>query len=282
MPMRIEHCFWGGKMNTVSKLINGKEIFYNRELDIISRNIIENSYFQKDGIYTRTISEGVYDTCFEITTKCNQCCGNCFAYSSPEKGEEMKYEYIEKMISKRESERIRIGITGGEPFLHSEIIKILELPYKFSNLNFMVSTNGNFELINKVEENLLNGKWLMSLSIHGNKLAHNLYTKSDSFDTAILNLSKLNEKLIIHTYTVINRFMTEDDVDFILNLQDRYRIFFTRFIIPRNVGRVDLQYNDGLLKYIHKRIKDNNKAGIKKDYSHTELINVMMKSRIIG
>lgn len=269
-------------MSSVSKLINGKEIFYNRELDIISRNTIENQSAQQDGIYTRTISEGVYDTCFEITTKCNQCCRNCFAYSSPEKGEEMKYEYLEKMISNRENERIRIGITGGEPFLHSEILKILELPYKFGNLNFMISTNGNFVLTHKMEKNLLDGKWLMSLSIHGNKLAHNLYTESESFDNVILNLSKLNEKIIIHTYTVINRYMTEGDIDYILNLQDRYRIYFSRFIIPRNVGRVDFQYDDGLVEYIHTKIKDNDKAGIKKDYSHTELINVMTKSRIIG
>ena len=269
-------------MSIVRKIINGKEIFYNRELDIISRNTIDGQYTQQDGIYTRTISEGVYDTCFEITTKCNQCCKNCFACSSPGKGEEMKYECIEDLISKKESERIRIGITGGEPFLHSEILKVLELPHKFSNLNFMVSTNGNFELTNKIKKKLIDGKWLVSLSIHGDKAAHNLYTQSESFDTVILNLSKLNENVIIHTYTVINRYMTENDIDYILDLQDRYKIYYTRFIIPRNVGRVDFQYDDRLVDYIHRKVQDNNKAGIKKDYSHTELINVALNSRIIG
>lgn len=269
-------------MSIVRKIINGKEIFYNRELDIISRDTVDGQYAQQDGIYTRTIPEGVYDTCFEITTKCNQCCRNCFAYSSPGKGEEMKYEYIEKLISKKESERIRIGITGGEPFLHSEILKILELPNEFSNLNFMISTNGNFEMGNKIEKKLIEGKWLVSLSIHGDKETHNLYTQSESFDTAILNLSKLSENVIIHTYTVINYYMSESNIDYILNLQDKYKIYFSRFIIPRNVGRVDFQYDDRFVDYIHRKVKDTNKAGIKKDYSHTELISITLNSRIIG
>ncbi len=131
-------------MIIVSKIIDGKEIYYNKESDIISKNRMESGCVHEDGTYTRTISEGIYDTCFEITTRCNQCCRNCFAYSSPGNGEEMKYEDIEKFISDREDERIRIGITGGEPFLHSEIQKVLKLPLKFKSLNFMISSNGNF------------------------------------------------------------------------------------------------------------------------------------------
>lgn len=269
-------------MNIVSKIIDRKEIYYNRELDVIGKDATGSEHIHECGTYTRTISDGIYDTCFEITTRCNQCCRNCFAYSSPGKDEEMKYEYIEKMISEREDERIRIGITGGEPFLHSEIQKVLKLPIKFSKLNFMISTNGNFELTHELENGLVNSKWLMSLSIHGNKATHNLYTKSDSFDSVIANLSKLNEKIIIHTYTVINRYMTKEDIDFILGLQNKYRIYYTRFIIPRNVGRVDFQYDQSLINYIYEKVKVNPKAGIKKDYSHTELIDVRMKSRIIG
>ena len=269
-------------MNIVSKIIGGKEICYNKELDIISKNIVESECVNECGTYNRTISEGIYDTCLEITTKCNQCCRNCFAYSFPGYGEEMKYEYIEKLISDREDERIRIGITGGEPFLHSEIQKVLELPLKFKKLNFMISSNGNFELTSELRESIVNGIWLMSLSIHGNREAHNLYTKSESFDSVISNLSKLNEDIIIHTYTVINRYITRDDIDYILELQNKFRIYYTRFIIPRNTGRTDFLYDKSLINYIYEKVKDNAKAGIKRDYSHTELINVRMDSRIIG
>lgn len=269
-------------MIIVSKIIDGKEIYYNKETDIISRDGAESGYIRESDTYIRTIPEGIYDTCFEITTKCNQCCRNCFAYSSPENGEEMKYEDIEKIISDRENMRIRIGITGGEPFLHSEIQKVLELPLKFRSLNFMISSNGNFELTNELKKRLVKGKWLISLSIHGDKATHNLYTKSESFDRVISNLSELNEDIIIHTYSVVNRYMTKEDIDYLLDMQNNYRIYYTRFILPRNVGRVDFQYDENLVEYIYEKVRHNVKAGIKKDYSHTELINVKMNSRIIG
>lgn len=264
------------------KTIGGNKIYYNKAFDVISNSPINMTIFTNESLYVRTVPDGIYDTCLEITTKCNQRCRNCFAFSTPETGKELDYDFISGIISKSSRDRIRIGITGGEPFLHSKIREILALGSKYQDVNFMISTNGNFELTPEMTKLLIDGDWLLSLSLHGMKKTHNMYTVSQGYDNVINKIQTLNDKIVIHIYCVINRFMTKDDVDYLLGLQNQYRIFYTRFIVPRNVGRVDYEYDTSLLTYINDRVIGMTNAGIKKDYSHTEMINVDGIGRIIG
>lgn len=263
------------------KTIKGNKIYYNKAFDVISNSPVDETAFSNESLYVRTVPDGVYDICIEITTKCNQRCRNCFAFSTPETGKELDYDYISNIISKASKDRIRIGITGGEPFLHSRIRDILALGSKFQDINFMISSNGNFELTSEIAQLLVDGDWLLSLSLHGRKTSHNMYTESQGFDNVIKKIQTLNDKIVIHIYSVINKFMTKEDVDYLLELQNQYRIFYTRFIIPRNVGRVDFNYDTSLITYINEKVIGMSKAGMKKDYSHTEMINVDGIGRIM-
>lgn len=265
------------------KVIDGIPIYYNKKLDTISTNFQEMDNINSE-IYSRTIPEGVYDTCIEITTKCNQYCRNCFSFSDPrQRWKEMSYDDIKQIINEKQSKRIRIGITGGEPFLHKDIYRVLNLPLEFQNLNFMISTNGYFNLTPEFLRMLYKGKWLVSVSLHGNKNTHNLYTNANSFDTVVQNIEKLStNNITIHIYTVINRFMTAEDIEYIMSLKNKYNISYIRFIVPRDTGRVDLNYNKSIIQYIQKRIKNIEEVGIKNGYSHTELIDVNLESKILG
>lgn len=269
-------------MSIMKKNINGIDVYYNKELDIISENFADSNLCNSSGYFTRTVCSGIYDNCFEITTKCNQRCLNCFSFSSPVGGKEMPFSMIESTLQQTHQNRIRICISGGEPFLHSHIKDILALSGVFHDLNFVISSNGNFALSHDISSLLVNGKWLLALSLHGNKENHNKYTNSDSFDNVLEKIEQLHSKIPIHIYCVLHRFLSKMDVDYLLDLQSKYCLAFIRFITPRKVGRVDGYYGIELLDYIFSKTKDNSCAGIKNGYSHTEFINVDGEKRILG
>lgn len=78
---------------------------------------------------------------FSITTKCNLHCENCYAQAlHPPSDNELSTEKIRNIFS--EAQELGVSffvIAGGEPFLRSEL---LELTAEFSDLLFLVFTNG--------------------------------------------------------------------------------------------------------------------------------------------
>ena len=79
----------------------------------------------------------------EVTDKCNMCCNTCYASSG--KGKDKDLETIKKMIDfAAEAEGGRgevLQVSGGEPTLHKDIIKIIEYAReKFQYV--MLNTNG--------------------------------------------------------------------------------------------------------------------------------------------
>ena len=129
----------------------------------------------------------------------------CFAFSSPNiPSTELSYGYVEDYIRRIENKRIRIGITGGEPFIHPDIMSFLHLPVSFPSLNFVISTNGSIKLDNAVLDSVIQGNWLVSISIHGEENTHNKYTESKSFKYVIENIKLLSSYTTVHIYTVLN------------------------------------------------------------------------------
>ncbi len=258
------------KQKIILKEIGDKRVYYDRQKDIISS---EKNSSVNNLDYTRTLNENIYDTCIEVTTACNQFCLNCFSNSSPEiLGKELSFKEIEQIINERSETRVRVSITGGEPFLHSNIDKIIELPKRNTKLNFVINSNGNVPIIQKQVNLLRENNWLIALSIHGNEKNHNLYVGTNSYNTIINNLKCLSEKVDFHIYSVINRYTTIDDINHLFNLRETYRGCFLRFILPRNFGRYDCNYKDSVISYLKDRIDDL--SGIKSNSSNTEFISV--------
>jgi len=143
-------------MSVIKKNINGNIVKYFPESDIISNKNIFNYDITS---YQRTISNNIYDTCFEITTSCNQECTNCFSDSTYRKnGLEMDYSFIENSIKERIQKRIRFIISGGEPFLHSNICNILKLPSKYPLANYWLNTNGYIKKLDQYIDLIINNK----------------------------------------------------------------------------------------------------------------------------
>jgi len=268
------------KEKTVRILINNKIIFYNKAQDVIYDNMNKEKTINNGNEYQRILANDIYDTIYEVTTKCNQFCENCFSESDSTSKEEMDFEFIYKDILSKQKDRIRVAITGGEPFLHSEIERILNLPTIFKDIEFVINTNGNYFLREKLYDLVVNNDWLVTYSIHGKKATHNCYTNSAGYDAIVNNIKMLQGKVCMHIYSVINRYMSKEDIDDVILLKEKYDIDFVRFIIPRNFGRVLPVYDEKLVSYIREVSSGRSDVGIKSEKSLSELINVNKISRL--
>ncbi len=84
-------------------------------------------------------------TVIEITDRCNLTCPTCYAESSPTHGRHRTVEEIEQMfdiIVANEGEPDVVQISGGEPTLHPDFFKILDIAKTKPFRHLMINTNG--------------------------------------------------------------------------------------------------------------------------------------------
>jgi tetraether lipid synthase len=84
-------------------------------------------------------------TLVELTDSCNLRCPVCYAGSGPERTEHRSLELIEKMLDavvRNEGQPDVVQLSGGEPTLHPEFFKIVELAKARPIRHLMVNTNG--------------------------------------------------------------------------------------------------------------------------------------------
>ncbi|OXA75832.1 hypothetical protein SAMN05444397_10216 [Flavobacterium aquidurense] len=84
-------------------------------------------------------------TIIEVTDRCNLACPTCYASSAPNYGRHRTLEEIEKMFNTvvaNEGEPDVVQISGGEPTVHPEFFKILDIAKSKPIKHLMVNTNG--------------------------------------------------------------------------------------------------------------------------------------------
>ena len=84
-------------------------------------------------------------TVIEVTDRCNLSCPTCYALSSPSFGRHRSLDEIEAMfdlIVKNEGEPDVVQISGGEPTVHPDFFKILDIAKTKPIRHLMLNTNG--------------------------------------------------------------------------------------------------------------------------------------------
>ncbi|SDL24310.1 hypothetical protein SAMN04487898_116118 [Pedobacter sp. ok626] len=84
-------------------------------------------------------------TVIEVTDRCNLSCPTCYAMSSPSYGRHRTLEEINKMMDvvvANEGEPDVVQLSGGEPTVHPDFFKILDLAKTKPIKHLMVNTNG--------------------------------------------------------------------------------------------------------------------------------------------
>jgi|SRR5690554_3828357 len=126
---------------------------------------------------------GVY---FEITSKCNAFCKYCYNDSSSQKIKNISFEKIEEIFYNLKKSNIKeVTISGGEPLLHSDFLKILECANKY-DFNIILFTNGmllNDFIIRKIIE--CNAKVQITLNGSNAKIHEKINNNKGSFKKII-------------------------------------------------------------------------------------------------
>ncbi|MBS0287287.1 MAG: radical SAM protein [Proteobacteria bacterium] len=84
-------------------------------------------------------------TLVEITDRCNLQCPTCYAESGPDHGRHRTVEEVEWMLDKvvaNEGEPDVVQISGGEPTIHPDFFKILDIAKTKPIRHLMINTNG--------------------------------------------------------------------------------------------------------------------------------------------
>ena len=84
-------------------------------------------------------------TIVEVTDRCNLACPTCYANSAPNYGRHRTLKEIEKMfdtVVANEGEPDVVQISGGEPTVHPEFFKILDIAKSKPIKHLMLNTNG--------------------------------------------------------------------------------------------------------------------------------------------
>ena len=158
-----------------------------------------NKYFTKEGKDRAFVNFTSLETLwFNTGTLCNLSCKNCYIESSPLNDNllYLSHEEVCKYLKEIKSKNITcksIGITGGEPFMNKDIIKIISTCLS-KNLEVLILTNAMQPLQNKQKllirfKNNKNIKFRISLD-HYTKNKHEKIRGNNSWHKAISGIDR--------------------------------------------------------------------------------------------
>lgn len=179
---------------------------------------------------------------FNITKKCNLKCGFCYADAKNNCQQELSVLEIQKLLDEFQELNIHvIRISGGEPFCHSEIKKIIGLLGKY---HFVVCMNTNGTMISEEVANLLAESKISRVAVSVDSCNPALHEKmrgvkgcfQHTYKAIDWLLEKCPEKLYITcTLTALNC-----DVESVMNIIEwcsMKKIRHLSFQVTADVGR---------------------------------------------
>ncbi len=160
---------------------------------------------------------------FYITFKCNLECMHCALNCSPNRKEEVSLKAFKKIIEKLwKSEVFEVGIIGGEPLVHPDIISMFKILHDYG-FTWTLSSNGVL-LKEKICENLIRySPKSIHISLHGYpSKVHNSIVGSNCFDTVLKNIENIKSTGIsVVMNTVLHKLLCDQILNFINFLKDK-------------------------------------------------------------
>lgn len=157
--------------------------------------------------------------CWRITSKCNRCCPFCFRSNRQDLSTEKVYKIIDNLVKYNIK---GIGVTGGEPLLRKDIVKILKYIWK-NNINICLTTNTDF--YSKYQKFINKYITTIGIPIDGStKEIHESLRGKNNFRNVINTIDKIykNTKIQVFFSTVITKNNIKDLAN-IENLLAKYR-----------------------------------------------------------
>lgn len=136
---------------------------------------------------------------FIVTRNCNLKCPFCYAWRTPHK-DELNLEEIKNVFSSRTLRNlISIGITGGEPFIRSDIVDIalaiLDRIPNLTDLRFVTNGCLSEKIVSSIQEilDVTHSHVSVKVSVDGMESKHDEFRGKGTFSKVIKTLEGLKE-----------------------------------------------------------------------------------------
>lgn len=161
--------------------------------------------------------------CWKITSKCNRSCPFCFRPNC----QDLNTEEVYKIIDNLAAHGVKgIGITGGEPLLRKDIVKILKYIWE-KNIKICFATNTDF--YSKYQKSINKYVATIGIPIEGStKEIHEPLRGINNFHNIINTINKIynNTKMQIYFSTV----MTPNNIGDLANIENLLAKYRDRII----------------------------------------------------
>ncbi len=149
---------------------------------------------------------------FHITNRCNLSCSHCLFTSSPKEHEELNSGDILKIAKDASRLGCRVFVlTGGEPFVHPEIDRIVNGLLGLNDTHLVILTNG-MNLNRVLDQKWLDsGRFHLQISVDGIETNHDRIRGKGAFQKLSRNLQWAKEHNIPYTLSMcVTKYNVED------------------------------------------------------------------------
>ncbi|MGA2143249.1 MAG: radical SAM protein [Brevinematales bacterium] len=188
-----------------------------------------------------------------IGTKCNIKCKFCYYYSVTDE-DNLSYEEIITTLKKYKKEGIdSIDITGGEPTIHKDIVRIVKKASEMGFKEISMITNGiavkTENYLDKLIEAGVN-TWVLSIHGHNAEIHDSLTGHKGSFNDMLKTVDNLNKRSITYSVNfVVNRQNFEYLPEFARFINETCRKTAVTFLVMNPMGNGKINFDEFSVKY---------------------------------
>lgn len=149
-------------------------------------------YDEKTDKFSKFILHSPFSVCYKITQKCNYSCKHCIAASCNNSNYGLSTEKVKELFTKvKEAGILRLDITGGEPYVRTDINELIEFACNLG-LEVVITTNGSL-LTQKHVDILSKYNIFTQISIDGPEEINDKLRGKGAFARAIKAIKLLND-----------------------------------------------------------------------------------------
>ncbi|MBT4793027.1 MAG: radical SAM protein, partial [Halobacteriovoraceae bacterium] len=189
-----------------------KRINYFSDMYPMSTILKEAIFFPLDYLRPDTDITTVRNVTLSITHRCNIKCSMCFYHLNLHDAKEMNLETFKKIIQQVHKTKPGIILTGGEPFMHKNLVEFVKYAKSF-NLPVQIFTNGTLmkpEVLHQLFDAKLD---YLNITVLGNKEVHDTVAQvKGSYDRLVKNLEYASQ-IKASTKIILNYSITPESVE---------------------------------------------------------------------
>ncbi|WP_027358475.1 radical SAM protein [Desulforegula conservatrix] len=167
------------------------------------KRLPDSSYEKYEGREHYLKTDEIRELWLHITDNCNLECSHCLFSSSPESRASISFSAIKDFINEAFSLGCRMFVlTGGEPFVHPDILNIIRFVTDLQDCHVAVLTNGILKEKMLLAKKISPERVHFQISLDGLKDSHDNIRGDGSFDRTMSTIGELRKEGFAYTLSM--------------------------------------------------------------------------------